>query len=738
MAAMAAPRGPQRAPAVPLLVQVLGANPVTTATLVGCLNTADTGPLRRLHPAVAAAVAVVPWADMQTRVSDVVRWRAALPSAAGARVTRLSGEAASALAGTTYLDLTICKNVTDGMLARLPPSLCALNVQGCTALTAFANFAHLAALLSLDCRETSCSAGAVATLPPSLRELRMTPRMTDLSAEFGHLRMLQRLVVKTHQRFSSATVASLPPSLEELDIGSALLPPGVSFAHLARLQAFCATAGDTLNDEVLATLPPSLLKLEVDRSRGLTPAASFAHLPSLRVLRLIKCDVGDASLASLPPSLVTLTVSECHSITPVAVLPRLPALRVLDVHDMGVGDALVASLPPSLEELYMGNCQRVTHGATFDHLPALRTLCTTGTDLSPAALTACRVRGCVAAAAGTGWTEFGCARSLVTLLDGRLACIRKNGAVIVWAMACKNKRSTWFQTSRNEGRALAVLPDGRRLAVGGDYQTQIEVWDVGGAYPVHCFTTSGAGTLGCGDGDDDGDDSDDDGDDEDDGKVGDDGDDKFDGGGIWHMVALHDGRLAAGCTKGKVLLVDLESRRVVAVLPAHTGKVTLAVLPDGILVSAAEDDETVRLWDVHAQVCVGTLTGHTADVGALAVLADGRLASGSDDHTVRLWDVATRTCVGILTASPYCVIKLAALPDGRLATAWGDCTLRVWDTRPAVAACLTDSRAAGAVPMTVIGRQHIVQLAVLPDGRLASTNWVPDLRLWLPPPPSPL
>jgi len=65
----------------PLLVQVLGGNIVTAASVLACLNTANATVLRRLHPALAAAVAGVPWADAATPVHDTDRWRAALPAA---------------------------------------------------------------------------------------------------------------------------------------------------------------------------------------------------------------------------------------------------------------------------------------------------------------------------------------------------------------------------------------------------------------------------------------------------------------------------------------------------------------------------------------------------------------------------------------------------------------------------------------------------------------------------------
>jgi len=72
---------------VPLLVQVVGGNAVTTEAVLLCLNTRDATILRRAHPVLLRIVAGVPWCDTTTAVHDVRRWRAAPPAAGGARGT---------------------------------------------------------------------------------------------------------------------------------------------------------------------------------------------------------------------------------------------------------------------------------------------------------------------------------------------------------------------------------------------------------------------------------------------------------------------------------------------------------------------------------------------------------------------------------------------------------------------------------------------------------------------------
>lgn len=335
---------------VPLLVRVLAGNPVTSTTILSCLNTVDASCLRRLNAAVAGRVAGVPWCDMDTLVVDAVRWRAAFPAAVGAKVSPqpvggdLPPPALAALAGVTHLDLRGCEFLTDELLLHLPASLRILNMCQCRGLTERASFVHLAALTTFDCCGTSVG------------------------------------------------VAGLPPSLQELITAS--LPTGASLAHLARLRKLRASSMDTAT---LESLPPSLLDLNAAANfgnSGLCVGAAFAHLPALRTLDVSFSEIYNGSLASLPPSLVTLTACECEYLTPAAVLPHLPVLQLLDVSGTYIGNALVASLPAALKELRMSRCGGVTAGATLDHLPELHTLHSYGTHLAPDALAACRARGC--------------------------------------------------------------------------------------------------------------------------------------------------------------------------------------------------------------------------------------------------------------------------------------------------------------------------------------------------------
>lgn len=113
----------------------------------------------------------------------------------------------------------------------------------------------------------------------------------------------------------------------------------------------------------------------------------------------------------------------------------------------------------------------------------------------------------------------------------------------------------------------------------------------------------------------------------------------------------------------------------------------LAVLPDGVLVSASWDS-AIKLWDPYSGTCLATLTGHRVcsplpfapsastiiplceqgKVRALAVLPDGRIASAGDDQVIRIWEGEANRgdmrCIKQLQGHTKAIESLAVLLDG--------------------------------------------------------------------------
>jgi len=671
--------------------------------VLGCINTADTRALRRLHPAIADAVAAVPWADMGTRVHDIVRWRAALPAAVGAAVSKLPDKwgpaAVSTLMGLTSLAVPRqfdCCGIAAGMISRLPPTLTSF-IAPSTYLPPTVAFTHLHALHTLDCSGTSAVRDGVGGLPPSLRILCIDKCTLSLRADFSHLRVLQRLSCRSGT-LSDDAMASLPPSLEELDArqDSSGHYYGSSLAHLTRLRVLRFAHTD-LGSTARGSLPMTLTELELSHSNA---GVYLNHHRSLRTLKMAdSCSLFDFALAYLPPSLVSLDVSGCHDLTRAAVLPNLPALQVLDVSHTCLGNAALASMPPGLVTLHMERCGNVTPAARMDHLVALRQLYAVGTGVPQTALAACRARGGFAPWSSARTTHDGTVTALAALPDGQLVCGCKDGSIHLWDPE-RGRGATVVQQVQGVVKALAVLRDGCRVAIGVSSMENggIIVWDsrtamepgvtiyrgsVGGVVALHdgtlavlCSGDKAVRVLHAGTG----------------GIVA-----TLAKGNARLLAGMHGGKLAIGLCGGSVQLWDMERRAAITSL-ATQPHVVAQLADDWVATSGGPN--MVDVFDATTGECVyrrkEANDGYRRDLAALAALPDGRLAGGTYDGTILLWDTrpggtrssslpAQELCTGRWEHQNDEVAALLPLPDGRLVSSSNTdgmyrvyCTLQVW------------------------------------------------------------
>ncbi len=109
-----------------------------------------------------------------------------------------------------------------------------------------------------------------------------------------------------------------------------------------------------------------------------------------------------------------------------------------------------------------------------------------------------------------------------------------------------------------------------------------------------------------------------------------------------------DGKLVAAVTArswteraqpGALVLWDVEGWAQRKPMPATSGLLSVAFMPDGRFIVTGGYDSVIRFWDVEAGQESAQLRGHLSQVNAVAVSPDGRtVASAAQEGVVWLWD----------------------------------------------------------------------------------------------------
>lgn len=195
-------------------------------------------------------------------------------------------------------------------------------------------------------------------------------------------------------------------------------------------------------------------------------------------------------------------------------------------------------------------------------------------------------------------------------------------------------------------------------------------------------------------------------------------------GGIWSVTFSPDGRcLAAGDTKGNILLRRVVDGRVIRSFTGHTAwVVSLSFSPDGKTLASSSCDCTAKLWDVNTGQCLHSLEEHQQEVWSVAFSPDGQiLATGCDDSKIRLWSVITGECLKVFSGHKNEVLSVAFSLDGRvLISGSQDRTIRLWNIET------------GKCSKVFKGHDDGVRsISISPNGQmLASSSNDRTVRLW--------
>lgn len=158
------------------------------------------------------------------------------------------------------------------------------------------------------------------------------------------------------------------------------------------------------------------------------------------------------------------------------------------------------------------------------------------------------------------------------------------------------------------------------------------------------------------------------------------------------------------------------------------------------IIAAANQDRTVRIWNVALGQSLAEWVGHSRSVNAIVFNTDGsRLVSVSNDSTAKMWNVERGQAEYTLVGHRGGLTAVAFAPDSeRFVTASDDATAKIWNIEPGITPLILTSHAGtirdvasspNAEWMLTVGEDRFVRLWDMENGRLIDANNIHNNRI---------
>ncbi len=160
---------------------------------------------------------------------------------------------------------------------------------------------------------------------------------------------------------------------------------------------------------------------------------------------------------------------------------------------------------------------------------------------------------------------------------------------------------------------------------------------------------------------------------------------------------------------------------------------SLAITPNGQMIVSGGQDATIRLWDFASGKEVHKFIGHEGPVYNMAIMQDGKhLVSVADkDLAVKIWNIENHELVSSLAPNSAHVTAVAISPDQRFIVTGGeDGFARIWDIdRGVLLRSLEHEHGIYSMTISPDGRHLLCGSKRTPGERYPGVVWVWDFEL---------